>query len=314
MSQQKDQKSDRPLRSTERRHPETGALDQCSLPSFVDLMIDENRTAVEAVSSVRKELVTVIEWTADAFRSGGRLFYAGAGTSGRLGVLDASECPPTFSTDPEQVQGLIAGGHEALVRSRESREDQPEAGRAVVRERNVSGDDVLIGLSASGRTPFVQGTLLEANRRGARTAAVICVKPEKCTFNADLFLSAVTGPEILAGSTRLKAGTATKVILNTISTGAMIRIGKTYENLMVDLQVNSEKLQERGLRILRDVTGLDREPARETLRAAEGDVKVAIVMELEQIDRKQAEHRLREANGHLRTVIQGTGRCKNNEG
>jgi len=291
------------LRSTERRHPEPRDLDRLAPAAFVDLMIEENRGAVETVREVRDEVAEVIERTADALSSGGRLFYAGAGTSGRLGVLDASECPPTFSTDPERVQGIIAGGRAALVQSNEGREDQPERGATAVRNRDLSENDVLIGLSASGRTPFVQGAIREANRRGAYTAALICVPEDQSPFTPDLTLSAVTGPEVLAGSTRLKAGTATKVVLNTISTGVMVRLGKTHGDLMVDLQVNSDKLLDRGLRILCEVTGLDRTAAGELLEHAHGNVKVAIVMEMRDIDRAGAEQLLKDVDGHLRDVL-----------
>ncbi len=288
---------------TEQRHPDTDHLDQLDPEQFVRLMIDQNVNAVRTLESVRDQLATAITRAADVLRSGGRLFYVGAGTSGRLGMLDASECPPTFSTSPEQVQGVIAGGPEALVSSREAEEDRAEHGASDLRDRGLANRDLVIGISAGGRTPYVRGALEEANRREAETISVICVPRDQSILPADLTVSVVTGPEILTGSTRMKAGTATKVILNTISTGAMIQIGKAYQNLMVDLQMNSNKLEERGIRIVREVTGLDRDAAVDCLKQAKGNVKRAIVMDLLEVGRERADELLSEADGHLRDVI-----------
>src|SRR6185437_6961972 len=243
-------------RLTERRNPRTASIDLASPLEIVDLIQAEDRTVPEAVASQREAIARAISLVEQAFRAGGRLFYVGAGTSGRLGVLDASECPPTFGTDPEMVQGIIAGGLDALVRSQEGAEDVAADGAAAMDARGVGRHDVVIGIAASGTTPYVRGALERAKERGACTVIVSCSPPPAdVVTRADVAILPITGPEVVTGSTRLKAGTATKLVLNTITTGAMIRIGKTYGNLMVDLRAMSQKLVDRGERILIEVTG-----------------------------------------------------------
>jgi N-acetylmuramic acid 6-phosphate etherase len=231
-----------------------------------------------------------------AFRSGGRLVYAGAGTSGRLGVLDAAECPPTFGTPPEMVVGLIAGGPPALVRSVEGAEDDSAAAGEAIDALGIGSNDVLVGIAASGTTPYVHAALVRAHALGARTVLVSCSEPPRQLLGTcDVFITVLVGPEIVTGSTRMKAGTATKLVLNTLTTGAMIRLGKTYGNLMVDLRAWNEKLIE--------TTGLDRAAARAVIDAADGSVKTAIVMARRGVDKREAERLLAEHAGRLRAIV-----------
>jgi len=293
-------------RITERRNPRTADIDLASAIEIVDLMNAEDRTVADAVASQREQIAQVVSLTEDAFRRGGRLFYAGAGTSGRLGVLDASECPPTFGSDPEMVQGLIAGGFPAILRAQEGAEDSPAGGAAVMDEHAISDRDVVVGVAASGTTPYVHGALERARARGARTGIVACTPiSEKLRSMVDVAIIAVVGPEVVTGSTRLKAGTATKMILNMITTGAMIRIGKTYGNLMVDLKATNEKLKDRSERIVAEVCGISREDARVLLAAADKRVKTAIVMQKLGVDREGAEQALAAAGGTIRRVVAG---------
>jgi len=291
-------------RITERRNPRTANIDLASSIEIVDLMNGEDRTIADAVATQREQIAQVISLVEDAFRRDGRLFYAGAGTSGRLGVLDASECPPTFGSDPEMVQGLIAGGFPAILRAQEGAEDSPAGGAAIMDEHNVNERDVVVGIAASGTTPYVHGALERARARGARTAMVACTPvSEKLLSMVDVAIIAVVGPEVVTGSTRLKAGTATKMILNMITTGAMIRIGKTYGNLMVDLKATNEKLKDRSERIVAEVCGIPREEARTLLSAAGMRVKTAIVMHKLSVDRTGAEEALAAAGGTIRRVV-----------
>ena len=291
-------------RITERRNPRTADIDLASSIEIVDLMNAEDRTVADAVASQREQIAQVVSLTEDAFRRGGRLFYAGAGTSGRLGVLDASECPPTFGSDPEMVQGLIAGGFPAILRAQEGAEDSPAGGAAIMDEHEVTERDVVVGVAASGTTPYVHGALERARARGARTAIVACT-PISDTLRSmvDVAIIAVVGPEVVTGSTRLKAGTATKMILNMITTGAMIRIGKTYGNLMVDLKATNAKLKDRSERIVAEVCGISRDEARVLLAAADKRVKTAIVMYKLGVDRAGAEQALAAAGGTIRRVV-----------
>ena len=264
----------------------------------------EDRSVADAVASQRDQIAQLISMTEDAFRRDGRLFYVGAGTSGRLGVLDASECPPTFGSDPEMVQGIIAGGFPALLRAQEGAEDSPTGGAAVMDEHNIGERDVVIGIAASGTTPFVHGAVERARQRGARTGFIACTPiPEKASAYVDVAVIAIVGPEVVTGSTRLKAGTATKLILNMITTGAMIRIGKTYGNLMVDLKATNEKLRDRSERIVAEVCDVPREKARELLAAADKRVKTAIVMHKLGVDRDGALRALADAGGVIRRVV-----------
>ena len=287
-------------RITERRNPRTADIDLASPLQIVDLIAAEDRTVPTAVATQREEIAHAVELAEEAFRAGGHLFYAGAGTSGRLGVLDASECPPTFGVPFDMVQGIIAGGYEALLRAQEGAEDSPAAGAAAIDERGVGPNDFVVGIAASGTTPFVRGALERARALGARTAIVACTPPpEEVVRACDVAIVPVTGPEVVTGSTRMKAGTATKMVLNMVSTAAMVKTGKVYGNLMVDLQVTCQKLQDRGERILMDTLGLERDAATRLLDAAGGHVKTAIVMSRFGIDAEEARHRIDKAGGSI---------------
>jgi len=291
-------------RVTERRNPRTANIDLASPAEIVDLINAEDATVAAAVHSQRKEIARAIEIAESTFRKGGRLFYVGAGTSGRLGVLDASEMPPTYGTNPEMVQGIIAGGHAALTRSQEGAEDRLESAVEDLEKHGVRQGDFVIGIAASGTTPYVRRALAHARSIGAATALVACSPPPKEALeHADVSIVAVTGPEVVTGSTRMKAGTATKLILNTITTGAMIRLGKTFGNLMVDLRATNDKLVDRSQRIVMEIAGLDRAAAKKVLDAAGGVVKTAIVMSILDIDRAEAEKRLSEQGGVIRRIV-----------
>src|SRR3954468_1935754 len=267
-------------RLTERRNPRSMRIDQLSSLEIVDLINGEDRLVAAAVSDERLQIARAIDLVVDSFRRGGRLIYVGAGTSGRLGVLDASEMPPTYRTDPDLVQGVMAGGYEALLRAQEGAEDHPEDGAAAMDDRNVDARDFVLGIAASGTTPFVHGALQRARELGARTGFLLCTYPSEELLQAhDVVIAPLVGPEVITGSTRMKAGTATKLVLNMLSTAAMVKTGKVYGNLMVDLQVTCQKLQDRGERILMDTLGIAREDAQILLDAAGGHVKTAIVMQ-----------------------------------
>jgi N-acetylmuramic acid 6-phosphate etherase len=290
-------------RLTERRNPNTSGIDVASSADIVDLMHAEDRTVPHVVYRTREELAHTIDLVVAAFRSGGRLLYVGAGTSGRLGVLDAAECPPTFGSAPELVTGIIAGGSAALVRSQEGAEDDTAAGTAAIDEHAVSANDVVVGIAASGTTPYVQAALIRAQQLGAATVLVTCADPpDTLSTTCTELIVAKVGPEVLTGSTRLKAGTATKLILNTITTGAMIRTGKAYGNLMVDLMVLSDKLRDRGERIVMEAGAVDRDTARSAIEAAGGSVKVAVVMVRAGLGAAEARRRLDAAGGVVRSV------------
>ena len=291
-------------RITERRNPRTAAIDLASPAEIVALINAEDAgvpAAVAAQAPAIAEAVTVAEQT---FRAGGRLFYVGAGTSGRLGVLDASECPPTYGVDPEMVQGIIAGGLPALTRAQEGAEDRPDGARQDLTAAGVRPGDFVIGIAASGTTPYVRAALEHGRAIGTRTAIVACSPPPADTLAvADIAIVVIVGPEVVTGSTRMKSGTATKLVLNTITTGAMIRLGKTYGNLMVDLQATNAKLVDRSQRILREVCGVTREQAQALLDAAGKSVKTAIVMQKLGVDRDEALRRLAAHGGVIRRVI-----------
>ena len=287
---------------TERRNPRTADIDLATPLEIVDLIGAEDATVAAAVATQRTQLARAIELTVAAFHSGGRLLYVGAGTSGRLGVLDAAECPPTFGTDPWLVQAFIAGGPPALLRAQEGAEDRPEAGAADLAAAHVSAADFVVGIAASGTTPYVRGALAFAREVGARTA-IVASSPIPPDVKVDVEILPIVGPEVITGSTRMKAGTATKLVLNTITTGAMIRLGKTYGNLMVDLKATNAKLAARSERIVAEVSGIPREAAREVLARAGGSVKVAIVMHKRGVDRAEAERLLTVACGLLRDII-----------
>ena len=291
-------------RLTERRNPRSADIDLASPLEIVDLINSEDRGVPEAVGTQREAIARAVEEAEATFRRGGRLFYVGAGTSGRLGVLDASECPPTYGTDPEMVQGIIAGGHKALIRSQEGAEDRLEGAVEDLTAHGVRAGDFVIGIAASGTTPYVRQALTYARKVGARTGLVACSPPPQTTLDVvDILMLPLTGPEVVTGSTRMKAGTATKLVLNMITTGAMIRLGKTYGNLMVDLRATNKKLEDRSERILMEVCDVGREEARDLLAASGGIVKTAIVMHYLDAFRDEAERALAQANGVIRRAI-----------
>jgi N-acetylmuramic acid 6-phosphate etherase len=291
-------------RLTERRNPRSSTIDTASALEIVDLIGAEDAGVPAAVARARVEIGRAIDLIESAFRAGGRLIYVGAGTSGRLGVLDAAECPPTFGTDPDMVVGLIAGGASALVRSIEGAEDDVDAANQAVDSLRVGPGDVMVGIAASGTTPYVQAALSRAHAQHARTVFLSCSEPPRQLAGiCDVFITVLVGPEIVTGSTRMKAGTATKLVLNTLSTGAMIRLGKTYGNLMVDLKAWNDKLVDRSERIVMETTGLDRKAARRVIEAADGSVKTAIVMARRGVARNEAEQLLEEHAGRLRPII-----------
>lgn len=288
---------------TESRNPRSESLDGLSAGAIVALMNDEDARVVEAVRAEADSIAQAIEWTAERFRRGGRLIYVGAGTSGRLGVLDASECPPTFSTPPEMIVGLIAGGNPALTHAVEGAEDDPERGAAELAALHVNGDDLVVGIATSGRTPYVLGAVREARRRGAATVGLACNRPSLLGAEVDLEIAPLVGPEVVAGSTRLKAGTATKMILNMITTGAMVRIGKTLGNRMVDFRPSNEKLRIRSRRILRELSGLDDVTAAGVLARCGGDLKRALVVALAGVEPDEARALLDAHAGQVRLAV-----------
>jgi len=289
---------------TEQRNPRTVDIDLAAPAGIVDLISAEDRSVADTVYGQRDAIARAIAEAEAAFRRGGRLFYVGAGTSGRLGVLDASEMPPTYGTDPELVQGIIAGGYAALTRSQEGAEDRMDAAEKDLTEHGVRKGDFVIGIAASGTTPYVRCALEHARSVGASTAIVACSPPPKETLAfADIVILPVTGPEVVTGSTRMKAGTATKMVLNMITSGAMIRLGKTYGNLMVDVRATNEKLKDRSARIVMEVCGIDRDGAQKLLKNAGGTVKTAIVMHFLAAPREEAERALEKAGGVIRRAI-----------
>ena len=294
----------RDSRLTEQRNPKSTKIDKLDVLGIVDLINNEDRLVAEAVSDEREAIARAIELVETALRSGGRLIYVGAGTSGRLGVLDAAEMPPTFGIDPERVHGVIAGGYQALVRSQEGAEDHPEDGVEAINNLDVGQRDFVLGIATSGSTPYVHGALSRARELGARTGFLLCTSPPAPLLSEhDVVIAPLVGAEVITGSTRMKAGTATKLVLNTITTGAMVRIGKVYSNLMVDLQVTCEKLRDRGESILSELLNLDQPAAAALLDRASGDVKIALVMAHLDIDAKEALSRLDAAGGVISTVI-----------
>lgn len=290
-------------RLTEQPNPRTARIDQLTTLEIVDLINAEDRMVAEAVAEERREIARCVDIVVDCFSRGGRLIYVGAGTSGRLGVLDASEMPPTYGTEPRLVQGVIAGGYDALVRAQEGAEDRPGDGAAEMDARGVGPDDFVLGIATSGTTPYVHGALARARERGARTGFLLCTYPSRqLTDLHDVVISPLVGPEVITGSTRMKAGTATKMVLNTLTTSAMVRLGKVYGNLMVDLQVTCEKLRDRGERILMQVLGLDRPGAERLLDESGGHVKTAIVMGCLKVDQAEARRRLVKEGGVITRV------------
>ena len=290
--------------TTEQQNLNSVDIDLKSTSEIVQIFHEEDRKAVAAVEAESEAIAHAIELCVAAFRTGGRLFYIGAGTSGRLGVLDASECPPTFSTPPEMVQGIIAGGDVALRRSVEGEEDKPERGACAVREQQLTPQDVLVGIASSGRTPYVIGALREAHAVGATTIFLCCVPPpEQLKGWVTHFITPIVGPEIIAGSTRLKAGTVTKLVLNMLTTVSMIKLGKVYNNLMVDVHASNTKLVARSIRIVQAITGVDAGVAEEALARTGGRAKLAIVMLAKGLDPTDANLLLEEHDGFLRQIL-----------
>lgn len=291
--------------TTEGRNPASEAIDRMSALEIVRLINAEDATVAAAVARESEAIARAIEIIADRLRAGGRLVYLGAGTSGRLGVLDASECPPTFNTPPGQVLGLIAGGPRALTRSIEGAEDHPELAAEDLKSVGLTAGDVVVGIATSGRTPYVLGGLDYARAQGAYTIGIACNRDASLIPYADLAITPIVGPEVISGSTRMKAGTATKMVLNMLSTGAMVLLGKTYGNLMVDLQATNSKLVERSRRIVAALTGRSLAEAEQTLSLCNGEVKTAIVVLRCSVAPEEARQRLRRHGAHLRKALDG---------
>jgi N-acetylmuramic acid 6-phosphate etherase len=291
-------------RLTERRNPRTTEIDLSSSQEIVDLINAEDATVAAAVATQRESIAHAVDLAEQTLRAGGRLLYAGAGTSGRLGVLDAVECPPTFGTDPVMVQAIIAGGLPALTRAQEGAEDRPADADRDVDALDVGPADLVIGIAASGTTPYVRAALERARARGSKTGIVACSPPpDELLRTVDVAIVPLTGPEVVTGSTRMKAGTATKLVLNTITTGAMIRLGKTYGNLMVDLRATNAKLRDRSERIVMEVCGLTRAEAHAVLENAGGRVKTAIVMQKSGVGAAEADRLIEAGGGVIRRVV-----------
>jgi N-acetylmuramic acid 6-phosphate etherase len=289
---------------TEQVNPNSQNLDQLTSLELVELFNAEDAQTLKAIANCKTQLAQAINLAVHALSHGGRLFYVGAGTSGRLGVLDAAECPPTFCTPPELVQGIIAGGAGALVRSSEDLEDRSEDGQEAIAHRQITELDVVVGITAGGTTPFVHGAIQAARQRGATTIYIACVPEEQVSIDADLDIRLIVGPEILAGSTRLKAGTVTKMALNILSTSVMIRLGKVYGNRMVDVAVTNKKLYDRALRILQDLTDLDRDEATSLLEDSGKRVKLALLMHWTGVEALAGDRLLAQYQGNLRAAVQ----------
>jgi N-acetylmuramic acid 6-phosphate etherase len=292
---------------TEQANPLSASLDQLSTTELVALFCRNDLEPQRAVEAAAPALAAAVEAIAQRLQAGGRLFYLGAGTSGRLGVLDAAECPPTFCSPPELVQGVLAGGAPALLRSSEGLEDLAEAGVADLQARGFAAGDCLVGIAAGGTTPYVLGALRHAQALGALAIAMACVPAEQAPMPCAIDIRLLTGPELLTGSTRLKAGTATKMALNILSTGVMVRLGKVHGNRMVDVAVTNSKLEDRALRILADLAGLERSQAAQLLAAAEGSVKLALLMAASGLPAEEARRQLQQHGPELRTVLQACG-------
>ncbi len=292
--------------TTEGRNPASSEIDSLTAIEIVRLMNSQDATIAESVLKVDDQIAAAIDLITKQIQLGGRLVYIGAGTSGRLGVLDASECPPTFSTPPEMVVGVIAGGSRALTNAVEGAEDHPEFGKRDLVEIGFSNRDVLVGIATSGRTPYVIGALQYAEELGAKTIGFSCNAESQLTPHCQIMITPIVGPEVISGSTRMKAGTATKMVLNMLTTGTMVRLGKTFGNLMVDLKATNHKLTERSLRIVSEITGLDQNHSRVLLSRCNNEVKTSILSHLLHIDPEPARERLREAKGQLRAALENS--------
>lgn len=291
--------------ATEQRNPNTTHIDTLSTLEMVRLINQEDQKVALAVAQVAPEIARAIDVITRQLSQGGRLFYAGCGTSGRLGILDAVECPPTYSTDPELVQAIIAGGYPAIFRAVEGAEDDFDLGRRDLQERGFAPQDVLVGLAASGRTPYVLGAMGYARELGSAVIAVTCCPGSEVDQMADIGIAPTPGPEVITGSTRMKSGTAQKMVLNMLSTGTMIKLGKVYGNLMVDVKPSNEKLIRRCVTIVREAVGCEEDQAVSALEACGYRPKVAIVMLLKKIDAEQARELLEQAQGRIARVVEG---------
>jgi N-acetylmuramic acid 6-phosphate etherase len=288
---------------TEQVNLNSANLDRLSTLDLVDLFNKEDINTLNAIAGARQELADAIDLIAANLRQGGRLFYIGAGTSGRLGVLDAAECPPTFCTPPELVQGILAGGAGALVKSSEGLEDIASDGAQAMVDNHIGEHDVVVGITAGGTTPYVHGAIESAQQRGAKTVFIACVPASQVASIADIDIRLPVGPEIVSGSTRLKSGTVTKMALNILSTGSMVKLGKVYGNRMVDVAVTNTKLLDRALQMIQDLTQLERDAASELLEASGRSVKVALLMHWTKTDRSKAEAILAQNQGQLRSAV-----------
>ncbi len=294
---------DRSKLLTEQRNPRTLNIDCKTTLEIIDIINAEDARVFTAVHREREHIAKAADLIVDAMRNEGRLIYVGAGTSGRLGILDAAECPPTFGTDPNMIIGIIAGGEKAVFQSIEGAEDFPENGAKDIQQKEVNHRDVVVGITTGGTTPYVVGALFEAKKRNAKTI-FLCCNPETIpNFEIDVTIRPIVGPEVITGSTRMKAGTVTKLILNMLTTTAMIKIGKVYENLMVDLRAMNVKLTDRAERIIMTASGVNREDAKKLLETAYGNVKVAIVMQKLSLDYAEAKKRLDANGGFIRKVL-----------
>lgn len=299
--------SDRGHLLTEQPNPKSIALDLLETAELVRLFVDEDRRPQSAVAAASDAISAAVDGIASRLKAGGRLFYLGAGTSGRLGVLDAAECPPTFCSDPEMVQGVLAGGASALLRSSEGLEDLEAAGHEDLDQRGFNSGDCLVGIAAGGTTPYVRGGLRHAKDIGALAIAMACVPSDQAPLPCDIDIRLLTGPELLTGSTRLKAGTATKMALNIISTAVMVRLGKVYGNRMVDVSASNSKLVDRSLRILRDLAAVERDRGLALLDEADGSVKLALLIAVGELEPGAARELLQKHSGQLREALASLG-------
>jgi N-acetylmuramic acid 6-phosphate etherase len=288
---------------TEERNPASMDIDLKSTEGMLRIINQEDQKVAAAVAAEIPQIAKAVDLVTEAFKTGGRLLYVGAGTSGRLGVLDASECPPTFNVPHDLVQGVMAGGMRAAVRSVEASEDNERAGASALKKRKLTALDVVAGIAASGRTPYTLGAMKYAKSVGAKVLSITCNPDSKMASLADVSIAPVPGPEVVTGSTRMKSGTAQKLVLNMITTASMIKLGFVYSNLMIHVQMKNEKLQERGRRIIMSATGADYPAANQALKQAHGDIKAAIIMLKQKVTRREAQRRLRQAQLNLRAAL-----------
>lgn len=296
--------------NTERRNPRSVDIDLFPTERILKIINAEDALVANAVAAAIPQITKVVDTATDSIRAGGRVIYVGTGTSGRLAVVDAAECPPTFSIPPEWIQAVMAGGSKALIQAAESAEDDREKAAADLRARKLTKDDLVIGIAASGNTPYTIAALAFAKSKGAKTAAIVCVENSLMSKTADLTVYTAVGPEVISGSTRMKAGTAQKLVLNMISTAVMIKLGMTYSNWMINVSMTNEKLRERGQHIIQEILGVKPQDAAELVEASGSNLKVAVIMGATGCSREDAEKRLAQANGNLRAVIShlGSGR------